>query len=405
MPLTRRAALAPLLALALLSAAAGVAHAELNNTVTQWLAQAQQAVRADGIQNQLSTRLYALVALAQLRAIDATPQLDPTVAAGARCGRALEYVCGCVGRCTAAPPGHPSPPLAEPARLPRPPKLPAAVAGHAVLATLFPFNQSAVYDGLLKAQIANATGGKPFTPAQIAARKAVSQIAKDLITEYTGGASAEYPIDFKFAAPGETYKYQATPGQKYALYPQVRWVCTRLLDSMAGDAVADCASDPTSGLTASAVPPTWTPRIGSPRHSAGPRPAGPAPSPPPDRAAPSVPPCTRPQLANAKPIVVASARLDAIAGNTNAAKGPVFRPPSPHGADYEATRLLGSNATDSTRSKYDSDTAIFWADGGNTSAISGHWLDIAKKVGTVLAPRLRGLLSFRAECGPGRACV
>lgn len=56
------------------------------------------------------------------------------------------------------------------------------------------------------------------------------------------------------------------------------------------------------------------------------------------------------------------------------------RPPKPAGVDYAATRSLGRNATDTPRKQYDTESALFWADGANTSAISGHWLDIAAKV-------------------------
>lgn len=53
--------------------------------------------------------------------------------------------------------------------------------------------------------------------------------------------------------------------------------------------------------------------------------------------------------------------------------------------DYQKTFELGSK--DSTKRKqYDADSAWFWADGANTSAITGHFLDIAREV--------RG----RAEC-------
>lgn len=35
-------------------------------------------------------------------------------------------------------------------------------------------------------------------------------------------------------------------------------------------------------------------------------------------------------------------------------------------------------------SGYAADSAFFWADGANTSAITGHWLDIAREVRSAL---------------------
>ncbi|KIZ03686.1 hypothetical protein MNEG_4271 [Monoraphidium neglectum] len=242
-----------IVALAACLMAVAPAQAILNNTVTQWEAQAQQAVRSIGIQNQLSNRLYGLVALAQLHAIEKLSTLDPVIAAGG--------------------------------------------AGHAVLSILFPSNQSAEYDGLLKKQLDAATGGKALTDAQKAGLKAAAALAGDLVRNHTGGASAEYS-GFKFGAPGP-FVYQLAPGQKYALYPQ---------------------------------------------------------------------------LGNAKPFVVPQPELSAIVTNTDAAKGPVFKVPPI--SDYETARKLGANTTD----KALGETALFWADGANTSAISGHWLDIAKRV-------------------------
>jgi len=44
---------------------------------------------------------------------------------------------------------------------------------------------------------------------------------------------------------------------------------------------------------------------------------------------------------------------------------------------------MGSKGS-KVRKQYDTDSAFFWADGANTSAISGHWLDIAREVGASL---------------------
>jgi hypothetical protein len=87
-----------------------------------------------------------------------------------------------------------------------------------------------------------------------------------------------------------------------------------------------------------------------------------------------------PQLGNSAPLVSSSVRLTEIAANTDAAKGPVFRPPSPdRTVDYETTYKLG-NLTSPQRSQYDTDSAFFWADGANTSTIAGHWLNVSLAV-------------------------
>jgi len=86
-----------------------------------------------------------------------------------------------------------------------------------------------------------------------------------------------------------------------------------------------------------------------------------------------------PQVANATPLIATPARLEAIALNKDEKKGPVFAPPKPRGVDYETTYLLGS-ANSTERTKYDTESAPFWADGANTSAIGGHWLNISLAV-------------------------
>jgi hypothetical protein len=84
-----------------------------------------------------------------------------------------------------------------------------------------------------------------------------------------------------------------------------------------------------------------------------------------------------PQLGQAAPLLSAPSRLDALAKNTDAKKGPVFRPPTPSRTiDYATTYKLG-NATAPDRSAYDTGSVGFWAAGANTSGISGHWLTIS----------------------------
>jgi hypothetical protein len=245
-----------------------------------------------------------------------------------------------------------------------------------VLSILFPSNQSAEYDGLLKKQLDAATGGKALTDAQKAGLKAAAALAGDLVRNHTGGASAEYP-GFKFGAPGP-FVYQLAPGQKYALYPQVRW--------LAGWAESACCGPLTLcwvWLKQFAVPPAMQTTV-SAMHCDCPNARMPVSCC--DRpkrlvrvsSFPSTPLCLFPQqLGNAKPFVVPQPELSAIVTNTDAAKGPVFKVPPI--SDYETARKLGANTTD----KALGETALFWADGANTSAISGHWLDIAKRVSAV----------------------
>jgi hypothetical protein len=86
-----------------------------------------------------------------------------------------------------------------------------------------------------------------------------------------------------------------------------------------------------------------------------------------------------PQLGEGEPIVLSAARLQAITANTDPKRGPVFRPPTPLTIDYETTYTMG-NLTSSSRTKYDTGSAMFWVAGSNTSAIGGVWLSIAREV-------------------------
>eukprot|EP00775_Hariotina_reticulata_P009825 gene9825-9983_t len=83
-----------------------------------------------------------------------------------------------------------------------------------------------------------------------------------------------------------------------------------------------------------------------------------------------------PQLAQATPFILTVAEVDGIANNKDKKNGPVLKPPQD---DYQKTYEYGSKNS-KVRKQYDTDSAFFWADGANTSAISGHWLDIAREV-------------------------
>jgi hypothetical protein len=75
-------------------------------------------------------------------------------------------------------------------------------------------------------------------------------------------------------------------------------------------------------------------------------------------------------------------KLKAFSHNKDSKNGPVFEPPKTH-EDLVAVVDVGSK-TSKTRSKYDTDTASFWAlgsgVGGGSNSISGAYLDIAQKV-------------------------
>jgi hypothetical protein len=83
-----------------------------------------------------------------------------------------------------------------------------------------------------------------------------------------------------------------------------------------------------------------------------------------------------PQLAQATPFILTVAELDSIANNKDQKNGPVFKAPQ---NDYQKTYEYGSKNS-KVRQQYDTDSAWFWADGANTSAISGHFFDIAREV-------------------------
>ncbi|KAF8062070.1 hypothetical protein HT031_004330 [Scenedesmus sp. PABB004] len=248
---TGAAALVLLLALS----APGHASARLENAVTDWINATQAEVAISGIQNQLSAKVYALVALPILQALETGGAPDAVL---------------------------------------------VAYAGHAALSALFPWRQGN-YDVLLAKQLKaaglSADDKKAATSAAVA--KAVP-LAADLVRARTADESTRYS-GFTPAAAGTPYEYQFVEGQKYALYPQ---------------------------------------------------------------------------LADATPFVLDESVIDAVVSNKNASTGPVFKPAKD---DYLLTyELGGANSPD--RSEYNTGSAWFWADGANTSAITGHWIDIAREV-------------------------
>lgn len=86
-----------------------------------------------------------------------------------------------------------------------------------------------------------------------------------------------------------------------------------------------------------------------------------------------------PQQGQGVPIIASASRLEAIAANTDARRGPVFRPPTPLTIDYETTYAKGGvNST--ARTPYDAGSAMFWVLGSRTSGISGQWLSISWSV-------------------------
>ncbi len=60
-------------------------------------------------------------------------------------------------------------------------------------------------------------------------------------------------------------------------------------------------------------------------------------------------------------------------------QGHVFRPPANGSAEYNITFMYGEQLSPARR-PYDTDTARFWEDGNTTSAIGGHWAQIAMQV-------------------------
>jgi hypothetical protein len=89
-----------------------------------------------------------------------------------------------------------------------------------------------------------------------------------------------------------------------------------------------------------------------------------------------------PQLADSQPYVWPADKLKAFSSNKDPKNGPVFEPPRTH-QDLVAVVDAGAKIS-KTRSKYDTDTASFWAlgsgVGGGSNSISGAFLDIAQKV-------------------------
>jgi hypothetical protein len=89
-----------------------------------------------------------------------------------------------------------------------------------------------------------------------------------------------------------------------------------------------------------------------------------------------------PQLADSRPYVWPADKLKAFSSNKDPKNGPVFEPPRTH-QDLVAVVDAGAKIS-KTRSKYDTDTASFWAlgsgVGGGSNSISGAFLDIAQKV-------------------------
>jgi hypothetical protein len=167
-------------------------------------------------------RVYALVALAQLKAIDANPKLDPSAAAGAawrpQSMRPMLLTQGArIGKraqLSGADAARPVERLTGPRR---PPPLNAALAGHAVLSALFPWSQSAVYDGALKAQL-EAAAPPPPNKAQ---RGAIAALAAGLVRDYYNAIGGLQSTEFAFPKAAKPYQWVPTPGQTFALYPQL----------------------------------------------------------------------------------------------------------------------------------------------------------------------------------------
>jgi hypothetical protein len=89
-----------------------------------------------------------------------------------------------------------------------------------------------------------------------------------------------------------------------------------------------------------------------------------------------------PQLGDSIPFVWNKDKLRAFAENTDPSKGKVFEPPR---TPEDLAAVVDAGAKNSkTRSKYDTDTANFYALGaglgGGSASISGIFLDIAARV-------------------------
>lgn len=234
--------------------------AKLDNVITQWQNAAQSQVRAYGIQNQLAGRVYGLVGVAQYRALQALNLAQRIVRV------------------------KPLAAINETAV--------AAYAGHYVLSTLFPWSQSAIFDKLIATQLAN------LTASQLEVAQAIAvPVARSLMKDTVATGFQEWGRFVPSPPNGTAGKWQFTPGQTFALYPQ---------------------------------------------------------------------------LANAETLVADPRTLAKVAA--------AYLPPAvgtkAYNVDYNFTYTYGSvNST--ARSAYDSGSPAFWADGANTSAIAGHWLNIS----------------------------
>lgn len=164
-----RAAVVLLVVLLALAAAPAPASAVVNNVVTQWMNTTATCISTMGLQNHLGSRLFGQVATAMSRALD-------------RGG---------------------APPVAL-----------AAFAAHGYLSASFPWGQGG-YDMLIAKQLAGVS------PADLDKAEAVAvPIAHGLLRERIGDGSTRWSR-FKPAPPGTRWRYQFTPNQTMALYPQM----------------------------------------------------------------------------------------------------------------------------------------------------------------------------------------
>lgn len=265
------------------------------------------------------------------------------------------------------------PTLQPPARLP-----PAALAGSAVLSTLFP-KQAKAFDTLLGTQLNASVSDPPSAEDRAAVTKAAAGLAKDLVTEVKATGTFKYPAKAAYAyqvgglaAPPRAH-YKGLPGTGVC---SVRAVCGRAWTFNTWPPIAGTLLHP-------------RPLPQRPRPSAGHVPLQPTAG----MSAPHLP-----ALADAKPLAMSAERLDAILANTDRAVGPVLQPAMPRGADYNTTFKLGAkNSKD--RSEDDTATVMFWQSSNGTSHMSGYWLTIALKVG---GDRDWGLMASQVGCS-GRA--
>ncbi|KAG2485151.1 hypothetical protein HYH03_016137 [Edaphochlamys debaryana] len=166
---------------AALALAAATAQAAINSPVSEWLLIAQRTVVDNAIEHQQAARLYGLVGSVQYYAIKAV-----------RNDRKLKGI---------------------------PEGAAVAYASHSALSHLFYWRQTSTYDPALSRHLA-AFG---VSDAQVTAlREAlVPYVQKEVVKRVTDGGSLF--ANFKFAGNGtENWgKYQATPNQTTARYPQV----------------------------------------------------------------------------------------------------------------------------------------------------------------------------------------